>query len=176
MNPQMNPLDQLQDIHLPEQVSAWPPAWGWWLLLALCLACLVLAFVLLRNHFRHNRARKAAIQQLQRITSAQPSWNSDINALLKRVCVSYFPPEQVAALHGSDWIDFLTSKLPGKTQAPFAQTMLDWQKQLYRAPNLQDAQANSQANQALHFEQVKAQTLLWLQRFNSKIPGEGKHV
>lgn len=182
MNPHMNPLDQLQDIHLPAQVSAWPPAYGWWLLLLLTIALLVFAFVVLRNKRRHNMARKAAIQQLQRIHSAQPSWQSDINALLKRVCVSYFPAEQVAGLHGSDWVDFLADKLPnkGKTKdkikAPFVQTMNEWQKQLYQAPLSPDKTSNVQTNQAANFEQVQAQVLVWLQRFNSKTSGEVKHV
>jgi len=36
-----NPLDMLRDIHLPGEVSAWPPAPGWWI-----LAILSIAFIL----------------------------------------------------------------------------------------------------------------------------------
>lgn len=160
----MNPIDQLQDIHLPEQISAWPPAYGWWLLLALLLALLIASFLLIRSKRRHNMARKAAIQELKQIDKHQGSWQSDINALLKRVCVSYFPNENAAGLYGQDWIEFLSDKLPEKAKSPFVATMTAWQKQLYCSPDHQsEVHAKTQT-----FEQVQAQALTWLQRFNSK--------
>ena len=160
----MNPIDQLQDIHLPEQISAWPPAYGWWLLLALLLAVLIASFLLIRSKRQHNMARKAAIQQLKHIDKHQAAWQSDINALLKRVCVSYFPTENAAGLYGQDWIEFLSDKLPEKAKSPFVETMTAWQKQLYRSPDpTEESNAKIQT-----FEHVQAQALIWLQRFNSK--------
>lgn len=166
----MNPLDQLQDIHLPEQVSAWPPAYGWWLLAVLSLSLLFLMFIIIRNHRRHHRARKAAINELKQIQHSDETWHSDINALLKRVCVSYFPAEHVARLHGKDWIAFLAAKLPQKSQAEFEQVMTPWQSQLYRSNDV------NQAEQSSAFESVQAQSLVWLKRFNSKAEQETKHV
>lgn len=168
----MNPLDQLQDIHLPEQVSAWPPAYGWWLLLVLAMLLLFGVFVLIRNKRRHNRARKTAILQLKQMDKNHNEWESDINALLKRVCVSYFPSENAAGLYGSDWIQFLAEKLPEKTREPFLATMTEWQNQLYRSPN----HTAEQSTTPPAFEQVQAQALLWLQRFNSKTHPEASHV
>ena len=46
MNPaaiNANPLDQLRDIHLPEPISWWPLAPGWWLLIIIALALMVWA-------------------------------------------------------------------------------------------------------------------------------------
>jgi len=59
--PQANPLDQLRDIHLPEAVSWWPLAPGWWLLMV--LTCLLLVGLLICLYRRHqsNRYRRQAI-------------------------------------------------------------------------------------------------------------------
>ncbi|MGH8222486.1 MAG: DUF4381 family protein, partial [Woeseiaceae bacterium] len=38
MDPQQIPL---RDLHLPEAVGWWPPAPGWWLLIALAVAALL---------------------------------------------------------------------------------------------------------------------------------------
>ena len=51
LNPQAqapNPLDQLRDIHLPEPISWWPPAPGWWILAV--ASCALLAWILKYLH------------------------------------------------------------------------------------------------------------------------------
>ncbi len=39
-----DPLSQLRDIHLPEPVTFWPPAPGWWFILLLILIGLVFLY------------------------------------------------------------------------------------------------------------------------------------
>ena len=57
----MNPLEQLKDIHVPPQVSAWPPAYGWWLVALVCiLAVAVITFVLMKRR-RFNSAKREAL-------------------------------------------------------------------------------------------------------------------
>ena len=36
-----DPLAQLRDIHLPEPVSWWPPALGWWLVAMTVMTLLI---------------------------------------------------------------------------------------------------------------------------------------
>ena len=52
---QQDPLSQLRDIHLPQSGGFWPPAPGWWLLIAIAIALGILAFVLIRRKRRKNR-------------------------------------------------------------------------------------------------------------------------
>ena len=60
---------ELRDIHLPAAVSWWPPALGWWLLLALALG-LGVAFLLWRRGSATRRLRAAALAELGAIEGA----------------------------------------------------------------------------------------------------------
>ncbi|MDO6838361.1 DUF4381 domain-containing protein [Paraglaciecola chathamensis] len=156
----MNPLEQLKDIHVPPQVSAWPPAYGWWLVALVCiLAAAVITFVLMKRR-RFNSAKREALIELSQISSEQTDWPIRINTLLKRVCLRYFPNEQAANLHTSQWQDFLSGQLPESKQASFNTAFSTFQSQLYRpdAPNADD------------FQQIHTQVNVWLKsaKFTAK--------
>ena len=108
----MNPaLSQLRDIHLPARIGWWPPAPGWWLLAALIV---LLAAGLLAWHSYHKRNawRRFAHTELARLRSLDAPPQAVISALsvlLRRVAISRFPREQVAALNGEAWLAFLDS-------------------------------------------------------------------
>ncbi|WP_298622232.1 DUF4381 domain-containing protein [uncultured Legionella sp.] len=113
-----DPLAQLKDIHLPEPVSWWPLATGWYGLMLLIV--LILMFITYRVYKRHinGLAKNKALLLLKtykehydkernaQITSAR------ISELLRRVALVYYPRTEVAAIHGDEWVDFLnkTSK------------------------------------------------------------------
>ncbi len=119
MNP-TDPLANLADIHLPEPISAWPPAIGWWL-----LALVVLAFIagLIRwqiKRYQKSAYRREALAQLAVIKS-QARENSSIatatqlSGLLKQVAVTAYGRHQTASLNGTAWLKFLDEK--GDTQS-----------------------------------------------------------
>lgn len=112
MNP-ADPLAHLRDIHLPEPVSAWPPAPGWWVLAAalLLIAALIAARVWRRR--RQRRYRRAAIRALNLSYRAYQSsgdagdYLRDASRILKQAALAGFPRDRVAALHGDAWPLFL---------------------------------------------------------------------
>jgi len=123
----VNPLDQLQPLIAPPTISPWPPAPGWWLLLALLP---VLAWGLWR--VRRWRPRKrplprteqpldpvrvAALEELARLPrpydkAPAGAWLQQINALLKRLCRSHYPLANSHTLNGRQWLAFLDNRCP----------------------------------------------------------------
>lgn len=151
MNPQTNdPLAQLRDIHLPQPVSLWPPAPGWWIVaLALVLTLAVLLYCWLR-HRRNNRYRRLALQELGQLSKTR-DYSADtlrhLNSLLKRTLRAAPQAPAAAGLSGSEWLRFLDSSGntrefsdgPGQllVSAPYAPQSLS-QEQLQQIPQLCD--------------------------------------
>ena len=114
-------LSQLADIHLPGDVSWWPPAPGWWLLGLLLLAALAMTIVFGWRYYRRRRALAGALQTLDEAQQryhqkiADPSADdqaalefiTDINQTLRRVALLYFSSATIAPLNGRSWLDFL---------------------------------------------------------------------
>jgi hypothetical protein len=108
VNATAQPL-QLRDIQMPGDAPFWPPAPGWWLLLALlALFAAVTAWKVIR--LRRARRRRARITaELERLRGAPcgPELAASVSALLKRAALGRYPREQVAALTGRTWVEFL---------------------------------------------------------------------
>lgn len=102
----------LRDIHLPGEVSWWPPAPGWWLLLLLGLA--VLAFAGLR-HYRYRRQR-AALRTIAGIATRLENGDEpvhclqELSAVLRRFVMTIAAPadtQSVPGLTGARWLEYL---------------------------------------------------------------------
>ena len=111
--PNSSALAQLKDIHLPEPISWWPLAPGWYLLIVVGLSGLGLVLFLLYRWHARGRAKRQALKLLQiyqdqykRHENSQET-SAKINELLRRVALVYFPRVNVAGLHGEAWLDFL---------------------------------------------------------------------
>lgn len=113
--PAENPLDQLRDIHLPDQIDQFPYAPGWWILLALFLITLgYYLFLVYRKQkaLRLLKPAKAEISKLKNLPDNRLNAHSiaQLSALLKRVCLIYFPRKTVASLNGHRWLNFLNDR------------------------------------------------------------------
>lgn len=116
-------IDTLQPIILPEPISGWPPAPGWWLLAVLLIVLLITIYMLIRNSKPKQQAtssdplRESALEQLY--TLAKPyngeqagPWLQQLNQLLKRICTIRYPEHTSHTLSGREWLAFLDSRCP----------------------------------------------------------------
>lgn len=119
MNPEQLPL---RDLHLPDAVGWWPPAPGWWLLVAILLTALGRYLWRAWRAWRLSAARRAALSEYARL-SRQYASDGDaralargLSSLLRRVMLAYAPRHTVAGLTGTEWLSFLDR---GLSQSPF---------------------------------------------------------
>ncbi|MBK8637323.1 MAG: DUF4381 domain-containing protein [Chromatiaceae bacterium] len=111
-----DPLAELRGYHLPDPVSWWPPAPGWWLLALLGLSLLgLLAGWLVRRH-RRGAASRAAQAELAAIRAAlaqdgdTAACARGLSRLLRRFALVRFPRRAVAGLSGEAWLAFLDAQ------------------------------------------------------------------
>jgi hypothetical protein len=114
--PEQDPLAQLRDIHLPEAISAWPPAPGWWIAGVMALLLLSIIGRLIYRSRSRNRYRTLAVKQLTHLEqySGQPAlYLQHFNQLLKQTAIAAEPTIDIAGLSGKEWLNFLDAS--GKT-------------------------------------------------------------
>jgi hypothetical protein len=107
-----DPLEALRPLHPPTPVGWWPPAPGWWVLAALVLGALGVAWW----HRRRTALRRAALIELRQLERSAPDDGRlaiGVNLLLRRVALACFPRRQVAALSGEAWLRFLDTQAGG---------------------------------------------------------------
>lgn len=107
----------LRDIHLPEPISWWPPAPGWWILLA-TLILLALVFYFGRKIYRRRALKRAVAGELEKIKQDyhqnrdQHVLIQSLSVLLRRSAISFFPRRETASLTGEAWLRFLDESAP----------------------------------------------------------------
>ena len=110
----------LRDIHLPDAISWWPPAPGWWILLGILLVSATTVY-LLRAIYLSRRLKRSALSELESIrqqyeqTRNQKQLVEALSILMRRASISFHPRSEAASLTGEHWLDYLdsTSKQPG---------------------------------------------------------------
>lgn len=130
MNPQQNmTLDPstlpLRDIHLPDTVSWWPPAIGWWLLLALLIVTVITFTILWIKRIRRRRSpvflARLSFEQIKKeyaATGDKIELVRNLSILLRRTVISINSRKDTAALTGHDWLQYLDKYMEGK---PFSE-------------------------------------------------------
>ena len=111
-----DPLAELRGYHLPDPISWWPPAPGWWLLALLGLSLLVLLVGWLVRRHRRGAAARAAQAELAALRAAlaqdgdAAACARGLSRLLRRFALVRFPRRAVAGLSGEAWLAFLDAQ------------------------------------------------------------------
>ncbi len=100
-------LDRLHDIVVPEPVSWWPMAPGWWVLLALLLSAGMALGIRGYLRWRADAYRRAALLELDQTDNAR-----QVAVILRRTALAIAPRESIAALRDDAWIDWLAERSP----------------------------------------------------------------
>ena len=109
--------DVLHDLLIPPSapppIPWWPPAPGWWVLMALTLL-LALSLPWLWVHWQRRSARRLRAQDaLRGISGSLPDqqWLTEINTLLKRL-LKQRGDLAATRLYGQAWLDYLCQHYP----------------------------------------------------------------
>ena len=115
-------LAQLADIHLPEPVSYWPLAIGWWILIAIALVLLALLFRKFASRARQHKIYRCALAELENcydsyshadptvIDQSKLDYVNQFNTVIRRVALVHYPQTNAASLDGASWLDFIRQK------------------------------------------------------------------
>jgi len=107
-----DPLQELRDVHLPDPISWWPPAVGWWMVIV-ALVMMVSLVLWARASRQRTRPRRVALAQLEQVkqryaVQADDQWAiSEVSHLLRRYALAVFSRSKVAGLSGQSWLQFL---------------------------------------------------------------------
>lgn len=105
----------LREIHLPDAISWWPLALGWWMMLGILLLFLIALLVI--RHFQKPTLKKHAAKELSAIEhmfqSGQDATRclSALSMFLRRVVLSQNHPAETAGLTGTAWLKLLDRSL-----------------------------------------------------------------
>lgn len=110
----------LRDIHLPEPISWFPPALGWWLLIIFVPIISYFLIALLQKLFKKTALKEAQklLLQLEKNETFTPLEKvRELSILLRRVAISReSDKEKINGLTGRAWLDYLDQSLK---DAPF---------------------------------------------------------
>lgn len=130
-------MNELHDIVAAPAPGWWPPAPGWWVLAVVTLIALSVTIYQLRKAWLNRRVKRLLLAQLNQYDANTPI--ATITLTLKQGCFGYLPREQVAALHGKAWEQFLLSALPAKQQDQATRLFRPVREQQYRQQSAHEA-------------------------------------
>ncbi|MBS9778390.1 MAG: DUF4381 domain-containing protein [Gammaproteobacteria bacterium] len=135
---QQQQLAQLNTIRLPEPVSWWPLAYGWWVLIGVLIVITLIACIML---YRHRRSiTTLAIKEIKNLPNNDIEMLTvELSMLIRRFARQRGGRASSSIAHetliGSEWVDFLSQD--GAMEKEIAQYFADapYQKDFSQAPS-----------------------------------------
>lgn len=144
----------LRDIHLPEAISWWPLAPGWWILFA-CFVFIFIVLLIARKIYQGRQLKRDIHAELEKIkqefekTQNKSQLAKSLSILLRRANITYNPGSNIAGLTGEDWLTWLDDNHKKSTTDSRFQS--DTGKVLLSAPYLpEDAALDFDAEELIH--------------------------
>ncbi|MBR1605220.1 MAG: DUF4381 domain-containing protein [Alphaproteobacteria bacterium] len=140
-------LPELRDIHLPEGVSFFPPAYGWYVIVITVILCVVM--VKLYKMWVQKSRKKYALKILAELDTDEIITSvARISELLRRICIYRYP--QAVALSGEDWWNFIARHSQVKLSTSSKDLLLNApymniKSQKYQTQNLQEITSFAQS-------------------------------
>ncbi|MGI2001835.1 DUF4381 domain-containing protein [Shewanella frigidimarina] len=117
-------LAQMQDIVLPEPISAVPIAPGYWIIAAILITLAIWLVKRLYKQHQYHAPRKIALTLLDSYDIEDDTFAAQVNSLLKRTALTYLPREHLAKLNGQPWFDWLDTRLASGQQHKIGQLLV----------------------------------------------------
>lgn len=114
------PQLDLKDIHLPDAVSWWPPAIGYWIILGCVVVCII-TYLSIKAYRKKHAIRKLALHEFNSIKNSYASnankkqLVTSLSELLRRAAISTYPLSDCAGLTGIQWLNWLDKQLSKNT-------------------------------------------------------------
>ena len=102
----------LRDIHLPEALSWWPPAPGWWIMPA-ALVLLGIGIYLYSRFRKRGQLKRDTLNELAKIHDHFHQNHNTLllvkalSTLIRRASISFYPRKDTASLTGAAWLQHL---------------------------------------------------------------------
>lgn len=172
----MNPLDQLADISTPADISIWPLAWGYWVLLVLISVLVTMATYWLIQQHKRSANKRLSIAYISQLNPQAEDFCSALLMQWKQSCAHYFWHSHPMQLSGSNWQQFIIENYKGKDLTSLTQALEYLQQVLYAKPTLIDENTLKTNN-----EHLQAAVIQWLQsstppKTKGGLGMESKHV
>ncbi|BED88564.1 MULTISPECIES: DUF4381 domain-containing protein [unclassified Pseudoalteromonas] len=100
---QPNPLDGLHDIIAPSQVSWWPLAPAWWVIITVLFIAICAAAFWFYKNYNFKKPKRYAIDLSHKEQSAQT-----LHIILKRLVIEYYD-KRLAAQSTTNWCNTLNA-------------------------------------------------------------------
>lgn len=109
-------LSQIEDIYEVTPVSIFPLAPIYYIALILTVVCAFIGVFLYKRNTRYKNSWKHDAQkELKILSSKSKISHKELFLLLKKIAIRKFPRNEIANLHGDEWISWLNKNLPSKT-------------------------------------------------------------